>query len=319
MFDSVIVVSFGGPNKKEDVIPFLENVTRGRNVPKERLLEVAEHYYHFGGKSPINEQNLALIEKLKVELKSRNLNLPIYYGNRNWEPFIKDALLEMKNDGKTNALAFFTSMFSCYSGCRQYRENISDAISSVDPSLSVQKLRFGFNHPKFISAMKERINEVYTNGAKLIFTAHSIPMTMAKGSTYELQLNEASRLIADGREYVLCYQSRSGPPHIPWLEPDILDVLKLEKEKGTKSVVVVPVGFVSDHMEIMFDLDEQAKEKAKELGLGFARARTVGTHPLFVSMIADLIEERMGLRKERACIGELPPWHDVCPENCCSR
>lgn len=318
MFDSLLVVSFGGPDKKEDVIPFLENITRGRNVPKDRLLEVAEHYYHFGGKSPINEQNLALIDKLHDELKIRNINLPIYFGNRNWKPYIKDALTAMKKDGKKNALSFFTSMFSCYSGCRQYRENISQAITEVDNLLSVSKLRFGFNHPKFIAAMKERVEEAYIPNSKLIFTAHSIPSSMAKGSNYELQLKESSRLIAGDREYRICYQSRSGAPHIPWLEPDILDVLEEEKQIGTSSVVVVPVGFVSDHMEIMFDLDIEAKEKAKMLGLSFARAKSVGTHPLFISMIADLVEERLGLRTTRDVIGDLPAWHDVCPENCCS-
>lgn len=319
MFDSLLIVSFGGPNSKEDVMPFLENVTRGRNVPKERLLEVAEHYYHFGGKSPINEQNLALIDALREELSIRKISLPIYYGNRNWKPYITDALEEMKKDRKSNALAFFTSMFSCYSGCRQYRENITEAINKVDPSLAVQKLRFGFNHPKFIEAMKERVLEVYIPDSKLIFTAHSIPLSMARGSNYELQLTEASRLIADGRDFRLCYQSRSGPPHIPWLEPDILDLLEEEKKLGTGSVVIIPIGFVSDHMEIMFDLDEEAKEKAFELGINFARAKSVGTHPLFVSMIADLVEERMGSRTTKDVIGELPPWHDVCPENCCSR
>ncbi len=319
MFDSLLVVSFGGPNSKEDVMPFLENVTKGRNVPKERLLEVAEHYYHFGGKSPINEQNLALIDCLHAELNDRGLDLPIYFGNRNWKPYIKDALTSMKQEGKSNALAFFTSMFSCYSGCRQYRENISDAIAEAAPTISVSKLRFGFNHPKFIEAMRERVLEVYTPNSKLIFTAHSVPLSMAKGSNYELQLNEASKLIAEGNEFRLCYQSRSGPSHIPWLEPDILDVLEEEKSLGTSSVVVVPIGFVSDHMEIMFDLDEEAKEKASNLGINFARAKSVGTHPLFVSMIADLVEERMGLRINKDAIGELPPWHDVCPENCCSR
>lgn len=321
-FDSILLVSFGGPEKPDEVMPFLENVVKGRNVPRERLEEVAEHYYEFGGKSPINDQNREIIKELSKELHSRGIELPIYFGNRNWNPFIEEALLEMKKDGRINALAFFTSMFSCYSGCRQYRENIHNAQAKIENPPQVQKLRFAFNHPKFILAYKELIQDALTNekseGAPhIIFTAHSIPSAMAGGCSYEVQLNEAARLIADGREYTVCYQSRSGSPHVPWLEPDVLDVIKELAEKGIKELLISPIGFVSDHMEVLYDLDVEAKELANELNIKLIRSKTASNHPLFISMIADLIEERLGLKNSKDSIGNLPAWHDVCPEQCC--
>ena len=332
-FDSIIIVSFGGPNEPSEVMPFLRNVVRGRNIPDERLVEVAEHYMHFGGKSPINEQNLALIEALKQELHVRNINFPIYFGNRNWNPYIKDSLKQMHRDGKKNALAFFTSMFSSYSGCRQYRENIENARNEFKTETGieapqVQKVRMGFNHPGFIESMKSRVldslsalSENERKNPRLIFTAHSIPIGMAKNSSYELQLQESCKLVAVAaniQEYILCYQSRSGSPMQPWLEPDISEVIKSTDKNIYSSVIVAPIGFISDHMEVLFDLDEEAKETAESAGIVFARAGTVGTHPAYVNMIADLIEERLFPEKvEKKSIGDLPSWHDVCPVDCC--
>ncbi len=328
-YDSILVASFGGPNGPEDVLPFLENVTRGRNIPRERLEEVAEHYLHFGGKSPINEQNLALIDALKLELKAQGLDFPVYFGNRNWHPFFEDALREMQAQGKTRALAFFTSMFSCYSGCRQYRENIISAQDKIGQGApQIHKLRMGFNHPGFIAAMVERIHDALLKlpeerreDARLVFTAHSIPVTMAKNSDYQMQLQESAKLISEQLGYSsfdLCFQSRSGPPQIPWLEPDICDLIReLAHRKIAGDVVVIPLGFVSDHMEVLFDLDTEARQLAEELGIGFVRAESVGTHPKFVKMIVDLIKERIHESSERKALGSLGAWHDVCPVDCC--
>ncbi len=328
-FDSILIVSFGGPEGPEDVMPFLRNVTSGRNIPEERLLEVAEHYHHFDGKSPINAQNRELIAALESELKARDIKLPVYFGNRNWTPFLGEALTEMKEHGHQNALAFFTSMFSCYSGCRQYRENICDAQSEVGGDApKVSKLRMGFNHPRFIAAMSGRVTEkleefpeALRSQAELIFTAHSIPNSMAAGSDYELQLKESASLVANAvgvEKHTLCYQSRSGPPQVPWLEPDICDLLEERAEKGDRTpVVVVPLGFISDHIEVLYDLDDEAKETAEKHDIPFKRAGTVGTHPEFVSMICDLIEERLYDKSDKPALGTLGAWHDVCPENCC--
>jgi ferrochelatase len=327
-YDALIVISFGGPNCNEDVIPYLENVLRGKPVPRARMLEVAEHYYHFGGKSPINEQNLALIAAIKEELSKQGITLPIYFGNRNWTPYIKDALQQMKDDGVTRALAFFTSGFSCYSGCRQYRENVAKAREEVgEGAPTVDLLRKFYNHPGFIEALAELtvdklkgLSEPGRAHNKTLFVAHSIPQSMADHSRYELQLGEASRLIAEMSglpDWELVYQSRSGPPNQPWLEPDICDRIEQLPGEGYKAVTVVPVGFVSDHMEVLFDLDTEAVDKAKEVGLEMARVPTVGTHPKFVAMIVELIGERLGLREQRRALGEYGPSYDVCPANCC--
>ncbi len=327
-FDSILVLSFGGPDKPEDVMPFLENVLRGRNVPKERMLEVAEHYYHFGGKSPINDQNLELIAALKELLAEEGPDLPIYFGNRNWHPFLPDTLKKMKDDGKKNALAFFTSIFSSYSGCRQYRENVLKAQEEIgEGAPQVTKVRMSYNHPLFIEAMQERVQTAkeslpaeLADNAVIIFTAHSIPLSMAKGCAYEIQLRESSKLVAaafPSNKYKIAYQSRSGAPHIPWLEPDVSDVIAETKKEGAKAVIVVPIGFVSDHMEVIYDLDNEAKETAEELGLAFARAKSAGTHPKFVRMIRDLILERYDNLAERPALGTQGACHDVCPKNCC--
>lgn len=327
--DSILFVSFGGPEGMDDVIPFLENVLRGKNVPHERMLEVAEHYKGFGGVSPINEQCRQLIDAVKAECESRQLTLPIYWGNRNWHPLLPDTLQAMKNDGRKRSIAFFTSMFSCYSGCRQYRENIAAAQSAVGSGAPlVEKVRKGFNHPKFIQAQRDCVLEALAQlpesvraTTKVLFAAHSIPKTMADNSRYELQLREAAQLIctAAGHEpWELVFQSRSGPPQQPWLEPDVCDrIEQLHQSENIKHVVVVPLGFISDHMEVIYDLDHEAKDLCDSLGIQFVRADTVGIRAPFVSMIVDLIEERLSEDTERPSIGSLGPSHDLCPLNCC--
>jgi ferrochelatase len=327
-YDAFLLVSFGGPEGPADVIPFLENVLRGRNVPRERMLEVAEHYQHFGGKSPINDQNRALLAAVKQEFAAAGIELPVYWGNRNWQPLLPDTLRQMKADGVKRALAFFTSAFSSYSGCRQYRENISAAQAEVGPDAPVvDKLRVFFNHPGFIEPMIEKtaaafaqIPEDRRKHAKLLFTAHSIPLGMAATCKYEAQLQEATRLIAAGvgsNDWRLVYQSRSGPPTQPWLEPDVGVALKEIAQAGGRDVVVVPIGFISDHMEVLFDLDEEAQNISKQIGLNMVRAATVGTHPRFVQMIRELVQERLNENPERLSLGTLGPSHDVCPVDCC--
>ncbi|QDU27891.1 Ferrochelatase [Anatilimnocola aggregata] len=327
-YDALLLVSFGGPEGPDDVLPFLENVLRGKNVPRERMLAVAEHYQHFGGVSPINEQNRALLAAMKNDLSQHGVDLPIYWGNRNWHPLLADTLAQMKQDGVQHALAFFTSGFSSYSGCRQYRENIGVAQQTVgEGAPAVDKLRVFFNHPGFIEPMIERVRDAFAqipeerrSKAVLLFTAHSIPLSMATNCKYETHFAEASRLIAEGvnhPQHRLVYQSRSGPANQPWLEPDVGDVLKeLAVTGDVRDVVVVPVGFISDHMEVMFDLDYEAKHLADELGLNLVRAGTVGTHPRFVAMIRELIQERISDAPKLA-IGTLGPSHDVCPADCC--
>jgi ferrochelatase len=292
------------------------------------MLEVAEHYKHFGGVSPINAQNRALITALRAELDATGIDLPIYWGNRNWHPLLDDTLRDMRDAGRKRALAFFTSMFSCYSGCRQYRENILDAQQRVGEGAPlVEKVRKGFNHPLFIEAQADltrRALEAFAPadraGAKLLFTAHSIPMSMADNSRYVVQLTEASRLVAEAighDDWELVYQSRSGPPQQPWLEPDICDRIEELAAGGTRHVVIVPIGFVSDHMEVLFDLDTEAKETCERLGIHFSRAASAGTHPSFVRMVRQLIEERLHDLPERPALGNLGPSHDVCPADCC--
>ena len=338
-YDAVLVVSFGGPEKEADVIPFLENVLRGKDVPRERMLVVAEHYYHFNGRSPINEQNRKLIAALKKELMDHEVQLPVYWGNRNWHPLLADTLAQMKKDGVKRALAFMTSAFSSYSGCRQYRENIMVAREAVgEDAPVVDKLRVFFNHPGFIEAVADdatnglqQLTEAERGRAQLIFTAHSIPLTMAQSSRYQPQLEEASRLVADqlagergGRnDFHLVYQSRSGPPTQPWLEPDILDFLRAYKAGGGQdAVVVVPIGFVSDHMEVLYDLDTEARDLCSELGLRMVRVPCAGTHPRFITMIRELIQERVAITEgvigvERRALGSMGGSHDVCALDCC--
>jgi len=327
-FDAVVVVSFGGPEGMDDVIPFLENVTRGRNVPPERLEEVAHHYAQFDGVSPLNAQNRSLIAALRVELDAHGIGLPIYFGNRNWGPFLTDTMREMADDGVRHALAFFTSAYSSYSGCRQYREDIARAQEAVGTGApEVQRTRMFFNHPGWIEANADHVRAALAQvpagrDAQIAFTAHSIPAAMARACRYENQLRESARLVAEAvgvPDTALVYQSRSGSPQVPWLEPDILDHLRAVSERGVTDVVVSPIGFVSDHLEVLYDLDIEARHLAAELGLNFARASSASTHPAFIAMIRELIEERLGLREGRAVVGRYAANHDVCPMDCCRR
>jgi ferrochelatase len=322
-YDAILIVSFGGPEGMDDVIPFLENVLRGRNVPRERMLQVAKHYELFGGVSPINQQNRNIIASLRQELETSGPNLPIYWGNRNWHPLLPDTLKQMANDGIKRAIAFVTSAYSSYSSCRQYRENIRDAQATVGPTApEVDKIRAFYNHPLFIEANIDQIRKplsVVGGRPQLVFTAHSIPESMAATCEYALQLTEASRLVAEslGQEHwQLVYQSRSGSPTQPWLGPDICDHLRELKAKEVTEVVVAPIGFVSDHMEVIYDLDVQAKKVADELGIRMVRAATAGTHPLFARMIRELLLERT-LGTPASVIGLHGPSHDVCADDCC--
>jgi ferrochelatase len=324
-FDAIVLVSFGGPEGPGDVMPFLENVTRGRNVPRERLLDVAHHYELFGGVSPINAQNRELIAALEAELRRRGIDLPVYFGNRNWHPFLTDTMRQMTADGVRRALAVFTSAFSSYSGCRQYREDLFNAQEAAGPEApEAPRVRMFFNHPGFVAANVDRVRaamaELGTDDVHIAFTAHSIPSAMAANCAYETQLAETARLVADAvgvGDWAVVYQSRSGPPQVPWLEPDIGDHLRDVHERGSRAVVVAPIGFVSDHLEVLFDLDVEAREIADELGLRMARAGTAGTHPAFVAGLADLIVERMTPGAQRPALGRFGPSHDVCAPDCC--
>jgi ferrochelatase len=328
-YDAILVVSFGGPEGREDVIPFLENVLRGRNVPRERMLAVAEHYYHFDGKSPINRQVRDLIAALEVELGRHGPKLPVYWGNRNWHPMLADTLRRMREDGIQRALAFVTSAYSSYSGCRQYREDIARAQAAVgEGAPAVDKLRVFFNHPGFLDAVAERVREALQtlpggarDSVQVVYTAHSIPVSMAQACDYVQQLEEVRRIICerlDITNHVLAYQSRSGAPGQPWLGPDVLDHLREVKagELAT-AVVLAPIGFISDHMEVLYDLDVEARELADSLSMPMVRAKTVGVHPEFVGMIRELILERMDAGAPRRAVGSLGARADLCLENCC--
>ncbi len=329
-YDAVLVVSFGGPERSEDVLPFLEHVVRGRRVPRARLLEVAEHYYGLGGRSPINDHNRALIAALSGQLAGRGPALPVYWGNRNWHPFLEDTLGQMARDGVRRAIAFVTAAFSSYSSCRQYRENIADAIASVgEGAPEVDKIRAFFNHPGFVEAMVDRLRAALralpsapSGTPVVLFTAHSIPLSMAHHCSYAAQITEAARLVSEMagvRHWEVTYQSRSGPPSQPWLGPDICDRIAQLHAEGATQLCVAPIGFLSDHMEVLYDLDVEAARRAAALGMDFARAGTVGTHPAFVAMVRGLIRERAEGWADRACAGTMPPAHDVCPSDCCPR
>ena len=320
MSDAILVVSFGGPDGPDDVMPFLENVLRGRNVPRERMLEVAEHYHHFDGRSPINQQNRDLIAALRELLDREGPAVPIYWGNRNWHPLLPDTFARMKEDGITRAICFMTSAYSSYSGCRQYRENVIAAQQGT--GIETLKLRVFYNHPGFIEPMVERTAAALAAapGAALLFTAHSVPMSMADTSDYVKQLAEASRLVAAGvgcPNYRLVYQSRSGPPTQPWLEPDICLAIEQAAAAGATHTVVVPIGFISDHLEVLYDLDTEARQKAADLGLGFTRVASIGTDPRFIRMIRELVLERLDPSAPKRACGLYGPNHDVCPIDCC--
>lgn len=326
-YDAFLLVSFGGPEGMADVMPFLDHVLRGRSVPPERRREVAHHYERFGGVSPINGQNRALLEALRAELDAHGPRLPLYWGNRNWHPFLSDTLKVMARDRVRRALAFVTSAYSSYSGCRQYLEDIGRARAEAGPAApAVDKLRAFHDHPGFVEANVARVREAlgtllpdHRAAARIAFTAHSIPVAMATGSDYVLQLRETCTLVAarvPHAAWALVYQSRSGPPQQPWLEPDVLDHLDTLRAEGVADVVVAPVGFVSDHMEVAYDLDTEARERAAALGLGFVRAGTAGTHPAFAPMIRELIMERVA-GAERLALGARGPRPDTCAPDCC--
>jgi len=295
-FDALLVVSFGGPEKHEDVLPFLENVLRGKNVPRERMLEVAEHYYHFDGRSPINDQNKQLIAALEGECRNKGLAIPVYWGNRNWHPLLPDTLKQMQAEGVRRAAALVTSAFGSYSGCRQYREDIARAQQTAGvQDMVVEKLPNFCDRPEFIEAMTDRVRAAMAElqGAEqLIFTAHSIPVSMADESPYVRQLKEASRRVAAACEvsnWTLVYQSRSGPPTQPWLAPDICDHLRAQHAAGVRSVIICPIGFISDHMEVLYDLDTEARALCDQLGMKMVRAGTAGAHPRIISMVCDMV------------------------------
>lgn len=327
-YDAVVVVSFGGPEGPDDVMPFLENVTRGRGVPPERLAIVAEQYLRFGGVSPINGQNRALVAALQDELAARGVDLPVYWGNRNWAPYLTDTVRQMRDDGVGNALAFVTSAYSSYSACRQYLDDIAAARAAVgDDAPRIDKLRQFWNHPGFVEPFRDglraaldRWSGVDASRTRLLFSAHSLPVSMAATSDYEAQLRDAMDLVGGdvaptlARELV--WQSRSGPPQVPWLEPDVNDRLRALADEGVDHVVVVPIGFTSDHQEVVFDLDTQAAETAAEVGIELARVPTPGTDRRFVAMIRELVDERR-VGATPVALGRLGPRRSPCAEGCC--
>lgn len=329
MSTALLLLSFGGPEGPDDVIPFLRNVVRGRNVPDERLAEVATQYERFGGVSPINDQNRSLKAAIEESFAASGVDIPVYWGNRNWAPYLDDTVQEMADAGVTKAYVFVTSAFGSYSGCRQYRENLiaaAEAVTGAD--IELQKLRLYYNHPGFCEPAAERLRTaVELHEARhgvaaphVVFTAHSIPLSMAASCDYEAQLREAAEIVTGlagtTPSWDLVYQSRSGPPQVPWLEPDIVDHLEHLHGSGVDDVVVVPLGFVSDHMEVMFDLDTQAAEAAETATMRMTRAGTVGTHPRFVEMVRELLLEQIA-DGPRLHLGSSGPWPDMCPDGHC--
>jgi len=323
--EALLLLSFGGPESHDDVMPFLENVTRGRGIPRERLEEVAEHYHHFGGVSPINGQNKALIAAIEGELATAGIDLPVYWGNRNWAPYVEDTWRQMADDGVEHVYVFATSAYASFSGCRQYHEDIARARVSYGGGPTAEKLPHYFDTPGFVRANADALGVALASlpddvrdTARLVATAHSIPKVMAAvagpdGGAYEAELQSAARRVVDavapGRSFDLVWQSRSGPPSVPWLEPDINDHLRTVAKDGDTAVVVFPIGFVSDHLEVIWDLDNEAEQTAAELGLRFARAGTAGTHPAFVASVRELLQERRS--------GAPPRLGTNCPAACC--
>ncbi|WP_278264352.1 ferrochelatase [Nocardia sp. AG03] len=340
MPDALLLLSFGGPEGPGDVIPFLENVTRGRGIPRARLEEVAQHYLHFGGVSPINALNREIIAAVEADLADAGLDLPVYFGNRNWHPMVEDTVARMTADGVRSALVFPTSAWGGYSGCRQYDEDITRARAAVGADApELVKLRQYFDHPLLIESFADAITAALArlpaerrDGARLVFTAHSIPVSADRtagppadgGRLYSRQVAEAARLCAAATgftDYDVVWQSRSGPPQVPWLDPDIVDHLDVLHGKGIDAVVVCPVGFVSDHLEVIWDLDNEAATRAAELGMAFARAATPGTDPRFSRMIVELIQERVEAGPVRE-LGTVPGYGctvdgALCAPGCC--
>ena len=341
-YDALLLVSFGGPEKPEDVVPFLENVTRGRGIPRERLEEVGEHYFAFGGRSPINDQNRAFIAAVEEDLRSTGIDLPVYWGNRNWHPYLADTLRQMRDDGVRRAACLVTSAYSSYSGCRQYRENLAEAVAAVGAGAPrLDRLRHYFNHPGFVEPMVDAtlsaladLGDAARRDAHVLFVTHSVPESMnatagPDGGAYVAQHRSVADEVGErvrqetGHRYPteLVFCSRSGPPHVPWLEPDVNDRIEDLAEHGVAGVVVVPIGFVSDHMEVIYDLDTEASATAEKVGVEFARASTAGLDPRFVAMVRDLVLERAaaerGTEPRRLSVGSLGPSWDLCPVGCC--
>jgi ferrochelatase len=358
-YDALLLVSFGGPERPEDVVPFLENVTRGRGIPRERLEEVGEHYYRFGGRSPINDLNRAFIAAVEEDFRGAGLDLPVYWGNRNWDPYLADTLRTMRDDGVRRALCLLTSAYSSYSGCRQYRENLADAVAEVgEGAPRLDRLRHYFNHPGFVEPMVDstlaalaELPAAARNDARILYVTHSIPLSMNEragrggdpmqtgseqpGNAYVGQhLSVAAEISERVRQQTghrfageLVYCSRSGPPSVPWLEPDVGDRIEELAKDGVRAVAVVPIGFVSDHMEVVYDLDTEAREVAENAGVAYARAGTAGVDPRFVAMVRDLVLERCAVERAReaggpavprATVGVLDASWDVCPPGCCA-
>lgn len=352
-YDALLLVSFGGPEGQEDVLPFLRNVTRGRGIPDERLEEVAHHYRAFGGVSPINAQNRALKAELERELAARGIALPVLWGNRNWDPYLADALREAHAAGHTRLLALVTSAYSSYSGCRQYREDLAGAVADTGLAgeITIDKVRQYFDHPGFVAPFAEgvrgalaRLREQGLEPARdvrVLFATHSIPTQTAVTSgppgaalgpdgAYGAQHRAVAEVVMAGLAeefgavpWDLVFQSRSGAPHIPWLEPDVNDAIEAVAADGARGVVIVPLGFVSDHMEVLWDLDEEALTTAREAGLLAERVPTPGVHPAYVAGLVDLVSERLvgpdgaALCGTRPALTPLGPWYDVCRPGCC--
>jgi ferrochelatase len=300
-YDALVLVSFGGPEGPDDVIPFLENVTRGRGIPRERLTAVGEHYYRFGGVSPINQQCRDLKAAIEADFAVHDLGIPVYWGNRNWRPYLADTVRQMRDDGVRRAAAFVTAAYSGYSSCDQYVEDIARARAQVPEAPPIDKLRVYYDHAGFVTPFAEATGEALSRlpgDAHLAFTAHSIPLAQAGRERYVAELTHVAQVVRDraapGTPWSLVYQSRSGPPTQPWLEPDIRDHLQRLHDDGVGAVAVVPIGFVTDHMEVKYDLDTEATKLAAKLGMAFVRAATPSTHPRFVAMVRELLLERDG-------------------------
>ncbi|WP_292733875.1 MULTISPECIES: ferrochelatase [unclassified Microbacterium] len=345
-YDALLLLGFGGPEGQDDVIPFLRNVTAGRGIPDERLEEVAHHYRHFGGVSPINQQNRDLVAALDAELRARGIDLPVYWGNRNWMPYVADAVQQLHADGHRRVLALATSAYSSYSSCRQYREDLADALEAtgVGEQLQIDKVAQFFDHPGFVTpfvdGIRSGLEKLREHGIEkpdeieVLFSTHSIPVADAErsgprdrdfgpGGAYAAQhtavAEQIMRTLGSESPWQLVYQSRSGPPSVPWLEPDVNDAIAALPAQGRRGVLIVPLGFVSDHMEVMWDLDTEAIETATELGLVAVRTATPGTSPTYVAGLVDLIEERLNgtPASQRPRVTSLGPWFDVCRPGCC--
>ncbi len=332
-YDGFVLLAFGGPEGPDDVLPFLRNVTRGRGIPDERLAEVAGHYHHFGGVSPINAQCRTLLAALRAEFDRSGVDLPLYWGNRNWAPYLTDTVRQMRADGVRRALAFVPSPYGSYSSCRQYWDDIDVARAQVGPAApQIDKLRHYHDHPGFVGPHADAVAAALAtlpprrrDTTRIVYTAQSIPTVMARqagphGGRYEAQLREVAALVtgraAPDLPWDLVWQSRSGPPQVPWLAPDINDHLADLAASGTTSVVVSPIGFTSDHIEVLWDLDNEAAGTARTLGLDYARAATPGDDPRFVTMIRELVTERLDPTVPRQALGDIPTW-DFCDVGCC--